>query len=65
MTSLEERNKKIIDAIAAKALALCPGDLAMIGVYGSFLTGDVHEKSDLDLLVLINDDRARQLACTF
>lgn len=34
---------------------VCPGALAMIGVYGSMLTGDVHEKSDLDLLIVIND----------
>ena len=32
---------------------VCPGALAMIGVYGSMLTGDVHEKSNLDLLIVI------------
>lgn len=37
----------------------------MIGVNGSFMTGDFHEKSDLDLLILINDDRGWQLGCAF
>lgn len=38
-----ERNQKLIDAIIAKADRECPGALAMIGIYGSFLTGDIHE----------------------
>ncbi|MBQ8591379.1 MAG: nucleotidyltransferase domain-containing protein [Lachnospiraceae bacterium] len=62
---LEERNKKIIDAIVKKAEKVCPGSLALIGVYGSFMTGDIYEKSDLDLLILINDDNGWQLGCTF
>lgn len=65
MTNLEQRNQKIIDAIIEKAKVVCPGSLAMIGVYGSFMTGDIHAKSDLDLLILINDDRGWQLGCTF
>lgn len=65
MISLEERNKKIIEAIVAKADIVCPGALAMIGIYGSFITGDIHEKSDLDLLVLLNDDSGFRLSCTF
>ena len=62
---MEIRNQKIIDAIVRKANRDCPGALALIGIYGSFLTGDTHEKSDLDLLILINDDRGWQLSCTF
>lgn len=62
---MELRNQKIIDAIIEKAGRDCPGALAMIGVYGSFLTGDIHEKSDLDLLILINDDRGYALSKTF
>lgn len=44
---------------------MCPGSLALIGIYGSFMTGDVHEKSDLDLLIVINNDRGWQLGCAF
>ncbi len=65
MTYLEERNRKIIDAVIKKAAAVCPGALALIGINGSFMTGDFYEKSDLDLLILINDDRGRQLECVF
>lgn len=65
MTNLEERNKKIIDAVIKKADTVCPGALALIGIYGSFMTGDFHEKSDLDLLIVINDDRGWQLGCSF
>ncbi len=65
MERLQERNQKIIDAVIQKANTRYPGALALIGVYGSFVTGDIHERSDLDLLVLINDDRGWKLGCTF
>lgn len=60
--NLEERNRKIIDAVIKRADAVCPGALALIGINGSFMTGDFYEKSDLDLLILVNDDRGEQLA---
>lgn len=62
---LTERNQAIIDAVIEKAERRFPGSLALIGVYGSFLTGDIHEKSDLDLMIVINDDCGWQLGCTF
>lgn len=65
MQQLEERNQKIINAVIEKAKRVCPESLALIGIYGSFMTGDIHEKSDLDLLILINDDNGWQLGCTF
>ena len=65
MDAMETRNGKIVDAIVRKERAECPGALALIGIYGSFLTGDVHPLSDLDLLILINDDRGRKLAAAF
>lgn len=65
MKNLEIRNQKIIDAVIEKANRACPGSLALIGIYGSFETGDFYEKSDLDLLVLINDEKGLQLGCTF
>lgn len=63
--NLEERNQKMIEAVIKKADRVCPGALALIGINGSFMTGDFYEKSDLDLLILINDDRGEQLSCTF
>ena len=62
---MQQRNQAIIDAIITKAEREFPGALAMIGIYGSFLTGDIHEKSDLDLMILVNDDRGYQLAEAF
>ncbi|MDF2892042.1 MAG: uncharacterized protein K0R80_2409 [Clostridia bacterium] len=62
---LEERNNRIINAIIKKAENICPGSIALIGVAGSFHSGDIHEKSDLDLCIVINDDRARQIASCF
>ena len=61
----EIRNQRILDAVLKKEKALCPGAIALIGIYGSFQTGDVHPLSDLDLLILINDERGRQLGAAF
>lgn len=58
-------HQKMIDAVIRKAERLCPDSLALIGVYGSCATGDTHPKSDLDLLILINDARGFCLADTF
>lgn len=65
MENLKIRNQKIINAVIEKAKKVCPQSLALIGIYGSFATGDFHEKSDLDLLILINDDKGWQLGSTF
>lgn len=62
---LEERNQKIIDAIIEKANKVCPGALALIGIYGSFMTGDFYEKSDIDLMIVINDESGWKIGCTF
>ena len=65
MNQLENRNDKIIRAVLEKEKKLCPGAVALIGIYGSFQTGDIHPLSDLDLLILINDDRGLQLGTAF
>jgi len=41
MNSLEIRNRKIIDAVIRKEQAVCPGAIVLIGIYGSFQTGDI------------------------
>ena len=58
-------NQKIIQAVIDKANKVCPDSLALIGVYGSVATGDDYEKSDLDLLILIEDDEGLQLGTGF
>ena len=62
---MNEMNEKVIDAIIKQAEALCPDSLALIGVYGSVITGDEYEKSDLDLMILINDEKGQVLADGF
>ncbi len=58
-------NRKIINAIIEKAETICPDSLALIGVYGSIATGDDYAKSDLDLLILIQDEEGRKLGTGF
>ena len=62
---MNETHQKMINAIIKKAEKGSTDSLALIGVYGSEATGDTHEKSDLDLLILINDPRGYSLADAF
>jgi len=62
---MNEAHQKIIDAIIRKAERVCPDSLALIGLYGSCATGDTYAKSDLDLLILIHDEKGRALADGF
>jgi len=62
---LNKTNKKIIDAVIKKAEKVCPNSLALVGVYGSVATGETHPKSDLDLLVLLEDDKGLKLTSQF
>ncbi|MBO4676504.1 MAG: nucleotidyltransferase domain-containing protein [Oscillospiraceae bacterium] len=61
----EARNEKIIRGIIRRAERVCPGSLALIGIYGSFSTGRIHPGSDLDLLILINDEGGYRLKAAF
>jgi hypothetical protein len=62
---LKDRNDRIIAAIIRKASIVCPGSLALIGIAGSFHTGDIHERSDLDLCIVINDEDGWKIASCF
>ena len=62
MENAEERNQKIIRAVLQKEASLCPGAVDLIGIYGSFLSGDIHPLSDLDLLIVSDDERASEVA---
>ena len=62
---LHARNRAIIDAVIAKAKKVCPGALDLIAITGSFASGEFYEKSDLDLLIVINDPAGGQLAKCF
>ncbi len=65
LQQLNDRNDKIIAAIISKAKAVCPNSIAFMGITGSFLTGEMHEKSDLDLFIVTNDDDGWKLALGF
>jgi predicted nucleotidyltransferase len=54
--ALLARNQRIIQAVKTKADLVCPGAVDLIAIVGSFASGDYHEKSDLDLLIVINQD---------
>lgn len=58
-------NQKIVDAILEKAKRECPDALDAVAVYGSVCTGDIHEHSDLDLMILINDTKGYVLSDVF
>lgn len=58
-------NQKIIQAVIDKANKIYPDSLALIGIYGSAGTEDEYERSDLDLLILIDNDEGWKLATGF
>jgi len=62
---LKDRNDRIIAAIINKAGLVCPDSLALIGIAGSFHSGDIHERSDLDLCIVINDENGWKIASCF
>ena len=62
---LRETDQTLIDAVIRRAERLCPDALDLIAVYGSVLTGDTWEKSDLDLAIVIHDEAGYALAQGF
>ena len=60
-----EKNQKIIDMVIEKAQNKFPEDIALIGLTGSFSTGDFHEKSDVDLIIVNNTPRGFEISYGF
>ncbi|AIQ35272.1 DNA polymerase III subunit beta [Paenibacillus sp. FSL R5-0345] len=48
------KNDRLISMVIERAKRDFPDDIAIIGLTGSFSTGDFHEKSDLDLIIINN-----------
>lgn len=65
IAELKLRNTRIIEAILKKADRVCPNSIALIGIGGSFCHGDIHERSDLDLCIVINDPDGWKIADCF
>lgn len=62
---LKQKNKELIEIVVQKVLKEYPNDIDLIGVCGSFFTNDFHEKSDLDLLVVLNNDKGHGISRCF
>lgn len=62
---MNQIHQKILNAILQKAKNVCPDSLLLVGIYGSVVTGDLHERSDLDLLILVRDEAGYKLATGF
>jgi len=62
---LADKNKKLTDMVIERAKRDFPEDIALIGLTGSFATGDFHEKSDLDWIIVNNTDRGWQISSAF
>lgn len=62
---LFEKNEKLIHMVIERAKRDFPEDIAIIGLTGSFATGDFHAKSDLDLIIINNTDRGWQISSCF
>ena len=59
------RNEELIRILKKKIDKLCPEYVDLIAIYGSFARGDYDERSDVDVLVVINDERGRAFAKSF
>lgn len=54
---LLDKNELLINMVIERARRDFQDDIAIIGLTGSFSTGDFHEKSDLDLIIINNTER--------
>lgn len=59
------KNQKLADMVIEKAKRDFPDEIALIGLTGSFSTGDFHEKSDLDLIIVNNTDKGWEIGDCF
>jgi len=59
------KNRRIIDMVTGRAKRDFPEDIALIGLTGSFATGDFHEKSDLDLIIVNDTPRGWDISLCF
>lgn len=60
-----QRNNKIIQTIINEIDEECPGSVDLIAIEGSFCSNDYYEKSNLDLLIIRNNDSAKVLEKSF
>ena len=63
--NLIEKNNRIINMVIERAKRDFRDDIAIIGLTGSFSTGDFYEKSDLDLIIINNTKRGWEISSCF
>ncbi len=59
------RNERMVKTVIEKSKRVCPDSVALIGVYGSFSTGDIHDKSDFDFFTVKNYSRGYRMRSCF
>ncbi|MCL2593553.1 MAG: nucleotidyltransferase domain-containing protein, partial [Defluviitaleaceae bacterium] len=59
---LLDKNQKLIDMVIERVKRDFKDDIAIIGLTGSFATGDFNEKSDLDLIIINNTRRGFEIS---
>ncbi|KTD87875.1 nucleotidyltransferase domain-containing protein [Paenibacillus etheri] len=59
------KNDRLISMVIERAKRDFPDDIAIIGLTGSFSTGDFHEKSDLDLIIINNTAKGWGISSCF
>ena len=62
---LLNKNEKILNMVIERVKRDFLDDIAIIGLSGSFSTGDYHEKSDLDLIIINNTENAWEISDCF
>lgn len=65
LNNLMLKNERLIQMVIERAKRDFPEDIAMIGLTGSFSTGDYHAKSDLDLIIINNTPLGWGIASCF
>lgn len=62
---LLSKNDKLISMVIERARQDYPEEIAVIGLAGSFRTGDFHDKSDLDLIIINNNNEGWDISSCF
>lgn len=62
---LLSKNEKLINMVIERAKRDFSEEIAVIGLTGSCNTGDYHEKSDLDLIIINNNNQGWGISSCF
>lgn len=60
-----DRNKKILKEVMSKIDRTCPNAIDMVAIGGSFASNEYYEKSDLDIVIIRNNEEAKEISTSF